>query len=220
MPGIVLVYQETKEIFDYLATSGISYIPNTIIRDYNSVTWDRKLVSSEFIVEHKNESTRTYIHWLATSNYSAVLHDGSLLQVTYFFEKNKLVRHRLSYVPCPLPYDFRSIQLDTTLDEYILEGLQTNSHILMKSQIRFDFDAKMASPSHPESHLSINSINCRIACASPLRVGRFVKFIFKNFYPEIYDAHPKLQGFPQNGWFPNRIDPAHSSDVHVNWPSK
>lgn len=218
MVGIESVYRETKEIFDHLAKKSISFLPNTIVRKDNWVGWASHDTDSNFIIESKNETAKTYLHWLATGNYSAVLSDGAILQVSYDFESDTPIKHRLAYVPSPLLFDFNVLAPQYPIDEYVKSNLENSLDVLMKTQVRFDFDANLASQSHPETHLTINSVDCRIACASPLRVGRFIQFVFKNFYPLIYQGDSYLQGLPKDGWFDNRFDPSDSGEMHFHWP--
>lgn len=48
-------------------------------------------------------SVETYFGWLRTEQFSAVLFDGSLLQLTFDIEGSELVGHRLGYIPVHSP---------------------------------------------------------------------------------------------------------------------
>lgn len=218
MPNIQEVLRETQDIFKYLVENEITFIPNTIVVTGNRLSWDRDTEGTKFLIERGVETPRSYLHWLATSSYSAVLNDGSLLQVAYEFEGGEPIYHRLAYIPSPLLVDFKQEPPIFPLDEYMSLLVEDGMTLLMRSPIRFDFDKKNASASHPNSHLTFNSQHCRIGCVSPLRVSRFIYFIFKNFYPDIFKDHTYLQTLPLDGWFPNREDFTDTSEMHFHWP--
>jgi hypothetical protein len=52
-----------------------------------------------------------------------------------------------------------------------------------------DYDPGAARSGHPAVHLTLNSTGCRIGCAAPLHVLRFVDFIFRHFYGDLWAAH-------------------------------
>ncbi len=45
-----------------------------------------------------------YLEFLKTRRYSALLFDGSILQISLDIERDKLIRHRYSYYPCPIEF--------------------------------------------------------------------------------------------------------------------
>jgi hypothetical protein len=59
--------------------------------------------------------------------------------------------------------------------------------------VRFDYDPSAAGILHPAAHMTINGSDCRIACVAPLHPYRFLDFIFRNFYPELWST--------QQTWF-------------------
>ena len=77
---------------------------------------------------------------------------------------------------------------------------------MLASVIRFDFDPLRATKNelprtrfHPDSHVTLNSTLCRIPCAAPLRLGNFVEFVFKHFYPDVWDSHKYLRELSREG---------------------
>ncbi len=62
------------------------------------VSWD-----SEHMVFKDNEfsSLSEYISLLLRSQYTLVLFDGSLIQISYTIERNEIVGHRLCWYPSP-----------------------------------------------------------------------------------------------------------------------
>jgi hypothetical protein len=59
----------------------------------------------------------------------------------------------------------------------------------MRSPVRFDFDVKNAADEHPASHLHMQNGKCRLFVDSPVCFNRFIKFVFRNFYPDTYKQH-------------------------------
>lgn len=43
-----------------------------------------------------------YIAFIKSRNYSVLIFDGSLLQISYVLRKNEIIKHRLAYYPCPI----------------------------------------------------------------------------------------------------------------------
>ena len=43
-----------------------------------------------------------YVAWLESGEYSAILFDGSMLQISFEFQSKDLIAHRLAYYPCPI----------------------------------------------------------------------------------------------------------------------
>ena len=64
-----------------------------------------------------------------------------------------------------------------------------HEQIQMRSPVRFDFDVKNAADEHPASHLHMQSGKCRLFVDSPVCFNRFIKFVFRNFYPDTYNQH-------------------------------
>src|SRR5579864_5017938 len=64
------------------------------------VTWPS--ASSGALSDHIFGSLQEYRHFLGHREYTALLSDGALLQVSYSFDHEDVVAHRLCYYPCPL----------------------------------------------------------------------------------------------------------------------
>ncbi|MEV7618921.1 DUF2290 domain-containing protein [Microbacterium sp. NPDC089321] len=210
------VATELNQLFDYLESKGIVYYWNPIDEAPQHVSW-HSTTNEPFLSNHDDISVASYIYWLRNGMYSAVLADGSLLQITYFFDGNRIMGHRLAFVPCPVTIDQSMVADGLPLADVVELHLATADQVLMKSMIRFDFDPLNARPRHPEAHLTLNSIECRIACVSPLRIGRFIDFVFRNFYPTFHEQDPYLQQMPQSGWFDNTIVEDDRRSLHVAW---
>ncbi|GAA1732965.1 hypothetical protein GCM10009680_86870 [Streptomyces yatensis] len=97
--------------------------------------------------------------------------------------------HRLAYIPTPYRMDPDLVRVEPLLDVVNIYAADTPTSMVLHSAIRFDYDPASAAPGHPASHLTLNSIQCRIACAAPMHVGRFMDFIFRHFYAGLWAAH-------------------------------
>jgi len=114
--------------------------------------------------------------------------DASLLQITYDLIGSEVVAHRLAYTPCPFIVDTEFLEEGNPIDEVV--GMYVElSDVALRSPIRFDYDLRAAKGNHPAAHLTLNSADCRIACVAPMHALRFVDFIFRHFYPALWNAH-------------------------------
>jgi hypothetical protein len=166
-----------------------------------------------------------YRWYLENRQYNILLADASLLQVTYEFAHNDLVKHRLCYYPCPIeltiPDPWAAPDISDLFDQQLLESLEnlewlppsartasaragkhtpsenpTSLRIRLRSPLRFDFDAKAGSEEHPASHVHISQPACRIPVSRPLSFGHFVTFILRYFYPAIWADHEFIRTWP------------------------
>ncbi|MHB9861052.1 DUF2290 domain-containing protein [Streptomyces sp. YIM S03343] len=153
------------------------------------VSWHSTNPGAPFLVSRGDLGLDDYRNWVESGAYSALLYDGSLLQITYDIENGGISGHRLAYIPCPYKIDPDMLSLDAVLDVVDVYAETVPTSMLLRSAVRFDYDPGNAKPGHPSSHMTINSTDCRIACAAPMHVGRFVDFIFRHFYAGIWSAH-------------------------------
>jgi hypothetical protein len=128
-----------------------------------------------------------YLGWLTSGAYTLVLFDGSLLQLTYDIADGRVVGHRLAYIPCPYDLDPELLSGGEPLAD-IME-LYRSTDAVLRSPIRFDYDVMSRKLGHPTVHMTMNSVECRIACVAPLHVLRFVDFVFRHFYGSLWKAH-------------------------------
>lgn len=109
--------------------------------------------------------------------------DGAFVQMSYVFERNELLKHRLAFMPPPEPnwQDWRSPSLDD--DNEFSDMLLDNRG---GQPLRFDFDSSdsvHADIIHPKSHLTFSDFaTCRIPVSSPLSPYWFLYFVVQNFY--------------------------------------
>ena len=134
--------------------------------------------------------------------FNARLFDGAFIQMMYKFEKNKLLRHRLAFLPPP------SSSLDELdLESEYIEFGETNffKENRLGRPIRFDFNSDSEvhiEVIHPKCHLTVgNYAYCRIPVSAALTPYWFLYFILQNFYStknrDFRNTLPRLTGhFP------------------------
>jgi hypothetical protein len=176
---------------DYLVKADIAVYTNTVSMSDTRVSWHSIHPDRTFLTNRGDPCLQEYKNWLESGAYSALLFDGALLQITYDVENGEIFGHRLAYVPCPYRLDPGMVQRDPIVDLIELHEATEPNNIILRSVIRFDFDPSNAGVRHPAAHMTINSSSCRIACVAPMHVGRFVDFVFRNFYSNIWLVHER-----------------------------
>jgi hypothetical protein len=166
---------------------------NTVACDDTSISW-HGLPTVPFLVEYGHATSDQYLRWVSGQHYSAVLPDGSLLQMSYRMMGGQVTYHRLAYVPCPVIVDEDYLREGESIADVVDSYLEADAlTVVLRSPVRFDFDPNSARDGHPAAHMTINGPDCRIACVAPLHPYRFIDFVFRHFYPVLYASEP--------GWF-------------------
>lgn len=216
------VQTEMQNLLNYLLESEIAVYTQPVLVSQERVSWRTTKSTIPLLISHGHPSVIDYRHWINNGQYSAILADGALLQLSYSFSGHSLVGHRLVYVPCP--YNFTDLNMP--LDPADLLDLYDDcrvTDIVLASAIRFDFDPQRRTRNefhrakfHPDSHITMNSALCRIPCAAPLRLGNFVEFVFKHFYPDLWDSHKYLRGLSREG-LDRTVTEEERFGLHLAW---
>jgi hypothetical protein len=99
----------------------------------------------------------------------------------------------LVYYPCPLARNEENGD-DSILDLIeLLEDAEIVARLRQQTPLRFEFDPAAGTEDHAVCHLHISRDSCRVPVYAPLRVGRFVRFVFRHSYPEAWHAHEFLR---------------------------
>jgi hypothetical protein len=158
-----------------------------------------------------------YCDHVRERNYSVMLRDGGLLQLSYSFQRQALVKHRLCFFPCPIAFDDHDlaewggpIELLELLDEDALR-----ERVCLRPPLRFEYDRAAKSKDHPAAHLTIGVPDCRVPVFSPLSVGHFVRFIFLQFYPAAWRDLGFLRKWPTQ-WVGATLTTAESERLHIS----
>ena len=138
-----------------------------------------------------------YHDWFRAETYSTVLYDGSIIQMSYDFEGDQFIGHRLAYYPCPFDVDQDLLRTEPMLDIVELYRENEMSAVRLRSPLRFDCDIASQAEDHPAVHLTLLSPDCRWALVAPLSPGHFVRFLFKHFYPSLWIKLSFLREWPQ-----------------------
>lgn len=136
-----------------------------------------------------------YLTILENQEYSYLMRDGGVFQISYVFNGAEIERHRLCFHPCPFAITSRDIRnfeggLLELIQHSFMDRLEDN--VLMRTPIRFDFAPDQAAASHPASHITLNDPSCRVPARCPLAFDTFMKFILENFYSDVWE-HPKIR---------------------------
>jgi hypothetical protein len=160
------------------------------------VTWPNASLSA--LSDHVFGSLQEYRHFLRHREYTALLTDGALLQLSYSFDHDDVVGHRLCYYPCPLVLKSggTSASFIDDFDDQLAGELEAQHAVLyassrvdpifglrLRGPLRFDFDARNYSPHHSASHLHLLQDDSRWPIYGPVSIGHFVRFVFRHFYP-------------------------------------
>lgn len=179
-----------KGLLNELLIRDLILLPSAVIVVGGTrVTWRSPAPVGSFVDFVDYPTIRTYRRWAEAGEYSALLPDAALLQLTYDITDGEIAGHRLAYVPCPYRIDQDYLLTEAVGDVLDLHSSEPHDSITMQSAIRLDFDPESSAAGHPTSHLTLNVSTCRIACEAPMAAEDFVRFVFRNFYKKQYAAH-------------------------------
>ena len=216
------VQSEIRTLTECLLGHSLATLYNFPVIDYSGkdsiVTWSGNARLSESF--DLLPSVDQYLSQLNGRQYTIVLADWSLLQMSYVFRNGKVLNHHLSYYPCPLvvdptlPDDFSVIDL---LE--LLSSEEFKTQIRLEGPLRFDYDPIAEKLNHPASHLTISRSCCRIPVFAPLSIGHFIKFLFMHFYPEWWETVSQIQTwacFTGDNCLPSLAD----DHMYLHWQRK
>lgn len=207
---------EIKNLLTFLIEAEIALYINPVVELGGQVTWGSSRPPGKLTTGTRAVTSLEYRNWLDSGAYSVLLFDGALLQLSYHFDGRQLTAHRLAYVPPPFEFDRDLLLREEPVDLFDVYADGPSTDVVLRTVVRFDFDRFAAEPGHPASHLTINSADCRIACASPMGAGRFFDFVFRHFYPHLYDAHPYLHA-DRSRWDESTLTTAERETPHISW---
>lgn len=211
------IHEEIRNLLDYLLAAEIALFTNGVRDDGYVVSWRSSDAHSPLLVQKGAATASLYRSWLENGAYSAVLFDGSLIQLTYDVRGDAVVGHRLAYVPCPFDVDQALLESDPLLDVIHLYATGETKDVVLATAVRFDYDPINARENHPAAHLTLNASHCRIACLGPLRLGHFVEFVFANFYPWLWDVHPYLRNLSRKTIEGSTLTSGQGERIHLAW---
>ncbi len=196
------IIRELTNFLSLLLRSGVAISTTSPVetrgpRGLRRITWSRNSAVPGDLFRNNSSTVSEYRDWIDWQGYSAVLLDGSFVQISYDFEYAELKGHRLLYFPCPFDLDvelLNDLPLTELVHLYLDEGID---NVRLRTPVRFDYDPGASSEIHPASHMTFQWEHSRIPVMSPLSLGHFIQFVFQNFYPYLWNAHPFLKEWPR-----------------------
>jgi len=217
------VRQEIDNCLDLMLHSGITLIANPVVVERNGrkarVTWRSPAGLGTLEGTYPFATVDEYREHLRNQAYSAVLCDGSLLQISYEFYGTKLSGHRLCFYPCPFDVEPEYFQTEPLLDVVDLHRVAADASLRLRSPIRFDYDPTKASEGHPAVHVHMLWGHCRCAVDAPLSVGHFLQFVFCNFFPSVWEGHEFLRKW-KRVWREKTITDGETCSIHFSAKSR
>jgi hypothetical protein len=176
-----------RNCLDTLVNNNLATITNNTVQIANNgrgiITWGTGIEQGNALSAKPFASIEEYSYYLKYNMLNALLYDGSFLQISYIFENNQVIEHRLCYYPCPFDLDSDLLVSEPVLD--VVECYMNKSkYIRIRTPIRFDYRKKMPYVGHSESHVHLNKDDCRCPLVGPIDIWDFVKFIIYNFYSD------------------------------------
>lgn len=142
-----------------------------------------------------------YVRLVGGGQFTAILKDGALLQMSMRFDRDGLVSHRYLYFPCPIsisPEDVSEYGVTGYLE--LLTDREKMERLRLWGPLRFDYDRRASQANHPASHLTVGGHDCRVPVCSPLCVRDAVHFLLNHFYPATTipaDEVPPMRASPR-----------------------
>lgn len=214
------VAREAEDVIVFLVESGLADDQNIpYLRDLatgQEITFTNAHLLTLLLKDKLYEDA--YTELLQERSYCARLLDGALLQLSYEFENERLLRHRLAYLPSPY---LRQYSEDREIYEDDPVYAEVISKRILPVPVRFDADFRddvEVETEHPASHVSLGQFtNCRVAATSPVSPRQFVEFILRSFYYLGFNV--RSSKFPSAlGSFPVSIHQSEMTMVHIAIP--
>lgn len=158
-----------------------------------------------------------YLSLIRSHRYSAILFDGSVLQMEYVIRKRNITWHRLCYYPNPFDFEVDESD-DRTLEDIIvdLDSTALREKLKLRTPVRFDYHPSGADDIHPSCHLHMIKECCRVPVRSAMPPNVFIDFVFRNFYPDEWASHESLRNFAKMRTR-RTLTKEESRFVHLHW---
>lgn len=189
---VVDTREQITNTLQFLYHTGLARITKDVLvipdQDFEVLTW-KNHVPGRHNAGKSFTRLNQYMSIYETGAYHCILYDGSIIRVFFKFHRNILREESLLYWPAPIeiPEDeIEELGIREAISMYMSDVDLRNGHLLMRSPCRLDYDSFNVNALHPETHLHIQNEECRISVRKPICFNTFIKFIFKNFYPNKY----------------------------------
>lgn len=171
---------------------------------------------SEISFSMKNYDYQDIYSWLLREKcFNYKLLDGALIQMSYTCTKDKILKHRLAFFPCPNLEDYSQDPESYEQDHLYAEFFNRRT---VPTPVRFDFSAneeEFKALEHPKSHLTLGQYTeCRIPVCSPIDPHSFIDFILRYFYRKAHiPIEKRIAG--QRTKFPESIHATERKTLHM-----
>lgn len=116
-------------------------------------------------------------------SYNFLMLDGALIQMVYEFAADKLLRHRLAFLPSPDLLEYQN-HPDLYSEEVLYADVVEKAVVTVP--LRFDYDVRdrvAVALDHPRSHLTLGQYSgCRIPVSAGVTPNAFIEFVLRSFY--------------------------------------
>ena len=176
-----------------------------------------KQTSQTQVKPYQFGTLQQYKSILMDNSFTCILLDGSVFRISNTFQREYIISHSLWYYPCPFNIPFEEIMTDPLIDLVEIYSEAGYEYCNFKGPLRFDYDiARSVAIYHPASHVHICNADCRIPAKAPISPSTFFKFIFINFYPEIWEKHKFIKELPEHP-YNKTIELDQSKFIHFSW---
>lgn len=220
-----------------LLQSGLAIAANPVIPirlgDRVRLSWPEAKNRPGVFADQHFAALSEYRTFVMGNHYTALLNEGSMLQISFDFKRDEMVASRFCFYPCPLefpengyPHDFEAwndllesellSQIDALAPERIgpdgADLIGTGGLLRLRSPLRFDFESENRAAAEPCSHVHINGGGARIPVYAALSLSQFTTFIVNNYYPSHVNV---LREFALD-FFDRLILPEHETELHLD----
>ncbi|WP_374015530.1 DUF2290 domain-containing protein [Phaeobacter sp. A36a-5a] len=171
-----------------------SHVARPLGNNHFSVNWATSRVRTYRRVNDLD--LQEYLECLRCNDFSILLMDGGLIQVSAQFDGSEIIESCFYYIPCPVRFEKSELEVGEELyplEDFIeeLPSAELKARLCIRAPFRFELDPKNAGDGHPTNHVHIGPSSSRIPVALSMCWNSFSRFIFKNFYP---DQLPVVEG--------------------------
>ena len=193
-------FNQIEDTLSILANSGFASITlpvkleSDFLKNEYAIVWNNSK-KNEGINGGNFNLVDSYKKSLDNRTFQAMLFDNSLIRCSYNFEGDILQSHNLSWLPCPVrmtSYEESIMTAPQYVEDVLNDDIVELTNIILRTPIRFDYDARNDYPNHPKSHIHFQNSETRLSMEEPIDFNTFLKFIITNFYPESYFVNKEI----------------------------
>ena len=167
------VFYELDNFLTLLLRSDVALLTTKVIIQQKSpslqrITWATNKGVPGDLFRNVTATVSEYREWIDEQGYSAVLYDGSILQMSYDFDNTELAGHRLLYFPCPFDFDQQLLEIFALVDVIDFYRDQETARVKLRSPLRFDYQPDIKSETHPSSHMTFQWSHARVPVMAQL----------------------------------------------------